>query len=94
MTPSFDTNMLPKVVFDKKHCLSNLKLVMTQNKTLMNQIQNNQKSIGKSIPGNLKISRKKFANSKSRDFCQIFGISNKKSIGQGMDLKIYIKSIG
>jgi hypothetical protein len=68
---SYDTNMLPKVFFDKT-CLSNLKLVITSNKTLMKQIQSNQKSLGKSIPAyvdfkNLK--KKKFANQKSRDFC-------------------------
>jgi hypothetical protein len=39
----------------------------------------------------LKISRKKSANQKSRDFCQIFVIYREKPIG--MDLKIFRKSI-
>ncbi len=41
----------------------------------------------------LKIWTKKSANQKSKDFWQIFVISIKKSIGEGMDLKIYRKSI-
>jgi hypothetical protein len=45
----------------------------------MKQIQSNKKSKGKSIqPMNSKISRKKSANQKSRDFYQIFVISNIK----------------
>jgi hypothetical protein len=48
-TPSFDTNMLPKIVFDKT-ALVKLKLVTALNNTLMKPIQTNQKSIGKSIP--------------------------------------------
>jgi hypothetical protein len=48
-TPSYDTNMLPKIVFDKT-ALVKLKLVTTLDKTLMKPIQNNQKSIGKSTP--------------------------------------------
>jgi hypothetical protein len=43
--------MLPRYSFIKQR-LSNLKLVMTLNKTRMEQIQNNQKSIGKSISAN------------------------------------------
>ncbi len=35
----------------------------------------------------------KFVDQKFRDFCQMFVISKKKTIPQGMDLKIYIKSI-
>jgi hypothetical protein len=42
----------------------------------------------------LKISRKKSANQKSGYFCQTFVISDKKSIGWDMDLKIFRKSIG
>ncbi len=37
--------------------------------------------------------KKKSANQKSRDFPQIFVISDKKSIGKGMDVKIYRKSM-
>jgi hypothetical protein len=46
----------------------------------MKQIQNNGKSIGKSIPTyGFKISRKKSANQKSRDFSQMFMISKKEN---------------
>jgi hypothetical protein len=48
-TPSYDTKMLLKVSLIKR--LSEiLRLVITLNKTFIKQIQNNQKSIGKSIP--------------------------------------------
>jgi hypothetical protein len=47
-TPTYDTKMLLKAFFDKtayvKFRISNIY------KTLMKHIQNNQKSIGKSIP--------------------------------------------
>jgi hypothetical protein len=49
----------------------------------MKHIQNNQKSIEKSINQPLefkKISRKKSTNQKSQDFWQQFGISKKKTI--------------
>jgi hypothetical protein len=69
--------------------------VITEIKTLVKQIQSIKKSRGKSVqPMDFKISRKKSANQKSRDFYQIFVISNKKSIGYDMDLKIYRKSRG
>jgi hypothetical protein len=48
-TPSYDTKMFLKVVFDKTAIL-NLRLVITLYKTLMKLIQNNQKSIQKSTP--------------------------------------------
>ncbi len=66
-----------------KHRLSNLKLVMNLNKTLMKQINYIQPKIHRKIHTSLcilKISRKKSANQKSRDFCQIFVISNKKNL--------------
>ncbi len=68
----------------------------------MNQIQNNQKSIVKSIPayGFVKSQEKLNQTKKSQDFCQMFVIFKKKartlgkkSIPQGMDLKIYRKYI-
>ena len=37
--------------------------------------------------------KKKSANQKSQDFCQMLVISKKKTLPQGMDLKIYRKSI-
>jgi len=84
--------MLLKVVFVKQN-LSNLKFVITLSKTLMKQIQNYQK-IHTSL-WILKISRReKSAIQKSSDCCQIFVIFNKKSIGQGMNLKIDRKSTG
>jgi hypothetical protein len=48
----------------------------------MKRIQNNQESIGKSIPayGFLKSQEKKSVNQKPRDFCHIFLISKKKTI--------------
>ncbi len=54
----------------------------------MTQIQNNQKFIGKSKPACIFKISKKSANQKSQGFCQIFTVSNKKCLGQGMDLKI------
>jgi hypothetical protein len=61
----------------------------------MKNIQNNQKSIIKSIPAyefweNVK---KKSANIKSQDLYQMFVISKKKTIPWGMALKIYRKYI-
>jgi len=51
------------------------------NETLMKHIQNNQKSIGKSVLQPIYL--------KSRDFCQMFVISKKKTIPPGMEIKIY-----
>jgi len=34
-TPSYDTKLILKVIFDKKKCLQNLRLVINLNKTLM-----------------------------------------------------------
>jgi hypothetical protein len=61
----------------------------------MKQIQNNQKSIRNSIPayGFLKSKEKKSAKQKSQDFCQTLVISKKKTMPEGMDLKICRKSI-
>jgi hypothetical protein len=61
--------------------MSNLKLVITLKKTLMTQIQNNQKFIGKSKPACIFKISKKSANQKSQGFCQIFTVSNKKCLG-------------
>jgi hypothetical protein len=62
----------------------------------MKQIQNYQKSKGKSIPayGFVKSQEEKklWSEKKSSDFCRIFVISNKNSIGQGTDLKSDRKS--
>jgi hypothetical protein len=68
--------------FIEKTAFVKLRLVITLNKTLMKHTQNNQKSIGKSIPayGFLKSQEKNPANRKSRDFCQMFVISKKKTI--------------
>jgi hypothetical protein len=43
---------------------------------------------------NLKKKKIRDPKQKSSDFCQIFVISNKNSIGQDMDLKICRKSTG
>jgi hypothetical protein len=53
-----------------KQRLSNLIVVITLNKTLMKQIQNNQKSVGKSIPdyGFLKSQEKKIPELKVSSF--------------------------
>jgi hypothetical protein len=49
-TPSYDTNMLTKVVIDKTVFVK-FKINNNISKTFMKQIQNNnKKSIGKSIP--------------------------------------------
>jgi hypothetical protein len=75
--------MLPNVVFDKTAFVK-FKISNNLTQTLMKQIQNNQKSIRKIHASlwTLKISRIKSANQKSRDFFQIFVISNnKKTIG-------------
>jgi hypothetical protein len=63
---------------------------ITLNKTLMKEIHNNQKSIGKSIPANgfVKIiSRKKTLNQKSRDLCQMFVIFQKDNHTLGYGFK-------
>jgi hypothetical protein len=60
--------MLPKVVFDTT---AFVKLVRTLNKTLMKQIQYNQKSIGKSIPAyGFKKSQEKNLQTKSLIFAK------------------------
>jgi hypothetical protein len=66
--------MLLKVDFDKSAFVKILILVINLNKSLMKHIQNNQKSIGKSMPayGFKKSQEKKSSNQKSQDFCQIF----------------------
>ncbi len=59
-TPSCDSNVLTKVVFDKT-AFVNLKLVITLKKTVIKQIENNQKSIENPYPTSLwilKMSRK------------------------------------
>jgi hypothetical protein len=61
-TPSFDTEMILKVVFDER-AFVRFKISNNFFQTLMKQIQNIQKSTGKSISlWILKISRKIFAN--------------------------------
>jgi hypothetical protein len=76
-----------KVVFDKT-AFAKFKISNKFNKTCT------LKFIGKSKPAsgfwNLK---KKSANQKSCDFCQMFVIPRKKTIPLGMDLKMYRKSI-
>jgi hypothetical protein len=76
--------MLPKVVFEQTAFVK-LKFSKNLNKTLMNQILKKQPNIYRQIhtsPWILKISReKKSANQESRDYCQVFVISNKKSLG-------------
>jgi hypothetical protein len=58
----------------------------------MRHIQNNQKSIGKSIAGyGFKNLKKK--NPPTKSLCKMFVISKKKTISYGMDLKINRKSI-
>jgi hypothetical protein len=67
-----------------------------QKETVMKQIPK-QPKIHRKIHTSLwilKILGKKSANQKSRDFYQIFVIHTEKSIGLGMDLKIYRKSKG
>ncbi len=48
-TPSYDTKLLLKVVFDNT-VLVNLRLIINLNKTLMKHIETYQKYLGKSIP--------------------------------------------
>ncbi len=48
-TQSYDKKMLLKEVFDKSVC--KIKILITLNKTLMKHNQNNQKSLGKPMPG-------------------------------------------
>jgi hypothetical protein len=77
-TPSYDTKMLLKVVFDKtlfvKFKISN-NFKQNVNKTHLKQPKI-QRKIHTSL-GIFKISRKKSANQKSRDFCQMFVTSKK-----------------
>jgi hypothetical protein len=71
--------MLPKVVFDKQR-LSNLKILSLNKK----QIQNDQKSIGKTIPAcGFQKFQEKTANKKSRDFCQICDFQKIHRLGYG-----------
>ncbi len=83
--------MLLKVVFDKKAFLKfrisdNFKQNIDKTRSKQQKIHNRQWI--------LKVSSKKSTNQKSRDFCQMFVISKKKTIPQAMDLKtLYRKSI-
>jgi hypothetical protein len=74
-TPSYDINMLPKVVVDKtafvKFKISN------KFERNIDETDLKQPKIRRKIHTSLwiiKISRKKSANQKSRDFCEIFVI--------------------
>jgi hypothetical protein len=71
-TPSYDTKIIPKVVFDKTICVKFKILVLVLNKTLMKHIQNNQKSKGKSIPPmDFKNLKKRFVNQRLVTFANI-----------------------
>ncbi len=77
-TPSFDTNMLPKVVFNIKVFV---KFKISNNsKQNMDETDSKQPKIHRKILTSLWILKISRANQKSLDFCQIFGISNKKSL--------------
>jgi hypothetical protein len=78
----------------KKQRSWNLRLVITLNKTLMKHIQNNQKSIGKSIPayGFKKISRKIRKPNVLRLMPNV-GDFLKENHTLGYGFKIYWKSI-
>jgi hypothetical protein len=53
----------------------------------MKHIQNNQKTIGRSISAlGFENFKKKSAKQKSQDFCQMFVLSKKKTLPQGVEL--------
>ena len=69
-TPSYDTNMLPKIFFDKNMFVK-FKIInyLKQN---IDETDSKQSKIHRKIHTSLwilKISRKEFANQKSPDFC-------------------------
>ncbi len=77
-----------KVVFDKT--AFEKFMIICNFKQNIDETHSKQPKIQRKIHTNLwifKISRKKSMNQKSRDFCQIFVISEKKTIPQGMDSK-------
>ena len=89
-TPSNDSKMLLKVVFDqtafKKFRISdNFKQNIYETHSKQQKIHTRQWI--------LKVLSKQSTNQKSQDFCQMFVISKKKTIPQAMYLKIYRKSI-
>jgi hypothetical protein len=71
--------MLLKVVFDK----TAFKTFKISNNFKKNIDENHSKQ--PKVQRILEISRKKSTNQKSLDFCQMFVISNKKTISYGMD---------
>ncbi len=73
--------MLPKVVSDKT---AFVKFKISNN---LNQNIDETDSKHPKIHRILKISRKKSANQKSKDFCNIFVISNKKTYRLGYGFK-------
>jgi hypothetical protein len=85
--------MLLKAFFDKTAFVKFR--IITIYKTLMEYIQNNQKSVGKSIPAySYKKSQEKNPGTKSLEtFTKMFVISKKKNKPKGMNLKIFRKSI-
>ncbi len=83
-TPSYDTKMLLKVVFDKTAFVKfKIRNYFTQN---IYEILSKQPKIHTSL-WILKISRKKSENQKSRDFCHMFVIFKQKTIHFGYRFK-------
>jgi hypothetical protein len=87
-TPSYDTKMLLKVVFDKTPFVK-FRISNNFKQNIDGKTHSKQPKIHRKILWILKISRKKSKNQKSQDFCQMFVIYKKKTIPYGMDIKIY-----
>ncbi len=85
MPPSYDTKKLLKVVFDKTSFVKfKISMIDNQLKQNIDKTHSKQLKIHRKIhpyqPMDFKNIKKKSANQKSRDFCQMFVISKKKTI--------------
>jgi hypothetical protein len=81
-TPSYDTKVLLKVVFDDT-AFEKLKISYNFNQNI-DETHSKQPKIHRKIHTSLwilKISRSKSANQKSQGFCQMFGLFPKRKLG-------------